>query len=204
MGRKARASFDCRPVATAERAGEIPSRRAPSPLATATAAEGSCKIGVAGAILQVHDEKEWSVYYILQLLESMKNSLDVPGRGTARGQRRWHVRGGGGTWDAMESRVSALETHMVYVRKDLDKIKEWLTVLPTLATKADIAHWKIQWTALLVAFFAWFRASSAVWAGWKRARRACRRPRSRPPLLLSSTFRCRRLPRHRARQPHIA
>ena len=63
-------------------------------------------------------------------------------------QEALRVREGGGTLDAMESRVSALETHMVYVRKDLDEIKESLKVLPTLATKADITYWKIQWTVM--------------------------------------------------------
>jgi len=70
----------------------------------------------------------------------------------------------------MESRVSALETHMVYIRKDLDEIKESLKVLPTLATKADIAHWKIQWTALLVAVFAILVSSIIGGLGWLETR----------------------------------
>lgn len=70
----------------------------------------------------------------------------------------------------MESRVSALETHMVYVRKDLDEIKESLKVLPTLATKADITYWKIQWTALLVAVFAILVSSIIGGLGWLETR----------------------------------
>jgi hypothetical protein len=93
-----------------------------------------------------------------------------------------HVRGGGGTLDAMESRVSALETHMVYVRKDLDEIKESLKVLPTLATKADITYWKIQWTALLVAVFAILVSSIIGGLGWLETRET----RISPPLIASA------------------
>jgi len=72
----------------------------------------------------------------------------------------------------MEGRVSALETHMVYVRKDLEEIKESLKVLPTLATKADITSWKIQWTALLVAVFAFLVSSIIGGLGWLETRAA--------------------------------
>jgi hypothetical protein len=83
-----------------------------------------------------------------------------------------HVGKVSGTLDGMESRVSALETHMVYVRKDLDEIKASLRVLPTLATKADITYWTIQWTALLVAVFAVLVSSIIGGLGWLETRAA--------------------------------
>lgn len=55
--------------------------------------------------------------------------------------------GGGGTSDGMEARVTRLETHMEYVRRDLDEIKSLLRVLPELATKRDLETWRWQWLA---------------------------------------------------------
>lgn len=54
---------------------------------------------------------------------------------------------GGGTYDGMETRVTRLETHMEYVRRDLDEVKADLKVilaaLPTFATKRDLANFTL-------------------------------------------------------------
>lgn len=66
--------------------------------------------------------------------------------------------GGGGTYIPMESRVSRLETHMEYVRRDLDSIEGKLDKLIEQTqhspTKADLWAWKWQWTALAFAVVA--------------------------------------------------
>mgnify|MGYP000281504653 CR=1 FL=1 len=54
--------------------------------------------------------------------------------------------GGGGTFDRMDQRVTRLETHFEYVRKDLDEIKAdqktIISALSTLPTKRDLAgYW---------------------------------------------------------------
>jgi hypothetical protein len=88
-------------------------------------------------------------------------------------QRRWFDRqldtkeseepilkggGGGGTYNDMEARVTRLETHMEYVRRDLDELKtgqvEILNLARGLATKHDLWAWKWQWTALAFAVVA--------------------------------------------------
>lgn len=67
--------------------------------------------------------------------------------------------GGGGTYPPMETRVTRLETHMEYVRRDLDELKVGQTALAgkldaigdklnLLPTKADLWTWKWQWTAI--------------------------------------------------------
>lgn len=48
--------------------------------------------------------------------------------------------GGGGTSDGMEERVTRLETHFEYVRKDLDEIKTSLKKLDDLPTKRDLTN----------------------------------------------------------------
>lgn len=62
--------------------------------------------------------------------------------------------GGGGTYDGMEGRVSSLETHMTYIRKDLDGISRQLEVLATLPTKRDLESWRIEWLAVGVGIVA--------------------------------------------------
>jgi hypothetical protein len=65
---------------------------------------------------------------------------------------------GGGTSSSMESRVTRLETHFEYVRRDLDDIRDSqgkiLDIVGNLATKADLWAWKWQWTALAFAMVA--------------------------------------------------
>lgn len=59
-----------------------------------------------------------------------------------RGQPPLKPRGGGGTSDGMEERVTRLETHFEYVRKDLDEIKadqkKIISALSALPTKRDL------------------------------------------------------------------
>lgn len=63
--------------------------------------------------------------------------------------------GGGGTsGGSMETRVSALETHLGYVREDMEEIRESLKVLPQLATKRDLDSWRWQWIATGVSIVA--------------------------------------------------
>jgi hypothetical protein len=65
---------------------------------------------------------------------------------------------GGGNYDGMEGRVSALETHMEYVRNDLGEIKGELRTIGAqighLPTKRDLEAWRIQWLAVGVAIVA--------------------------------------------------
>lgn len=73
--------------------------------------------------------------------------------------------GGGGTSGTMEERVTRLETHMEYVRRDLDGIKaaqekisdsqqRILEKLNLLPTKADLNQWRWQWVAIAIAIIA--------------------------------------------------
>lgn len=78
--------------------------------------------------------------------------------------------GGGGTFDGMETRVTRLEEQMSGVRDDLRDIKASLALLPTLASKADISAWKIQWTAIFVAAFAVIVGSIIGGLGWLETR----------------------------------
>lgn len=50
---------------------------------------------------------------------------------------------GGPTIDGMEERVTRLETHFEYVRRDLDDIKTSLKKLDELPTKRDLANYWI-------------------------------------------------------------
>ncbi|MXN63606.1 hypothetical protein GR183_01710 [Stappia sp. GBMRC 2046] len=55
-------------------------------------------------------------------------------------------------------RISRLETHFEYIRKDLDDIKsdqrEVLQRVRDLPSKGDLWAWKLQWTAIAVAAIA--------------------------------------------------
>lgn len=73
--------------------------------------------------------------------------------------------GGGGTSGGMEDRVTRLETHFEYVRKDLDDLKTdqkavlqqlaaLQTTISTLPTKRDLDSWRWQWIATGVAIVA--------------------------------------------------
>lgn len=66
--------------------------------------------------------------------------------------------GGGGTSGGMESRVSALETHMEYLRRDLDDIRvtnaKILERINDLPNKADLNTWRWQWLATGLAIVA--------------------------------------------------
>jgi hypothetical protein len=68
---------------------------------------------------------------------------------------------GGGTYGGMEMRVTRLETHFEYVRRDLDEIKggqaqiqsdlqSVVASLKNLPTKNDLWSWKLQWIAIAV------------------------------------------------------
>jgi uncharacterized coiled-coil protein SlyX len=70
--------------------------------------------------------------------------------------------GGGGTGDGMDARVAVLETHMSYVRSDLNDIKMALAEnskalgklsddVKELPTKKDLWEWKLQWTIISLA-----------------------------------------------------
>jgi len=66
--------------------------------------------------------------------------------------------GGGDIYDGMEGRVSALETHMEYVRADLGEIKSALrelsTEIKTLPTKRDLNGYVIGGIGLALAAIA--------------------------------------------------
>lgn len=83
---------------------------------------------------------------MLRLLEERGEHLAEPHLQTG---------GGGGTSGGMESRVTALETHMEYVRRDMDALRvgqdEILNAVRELPTRRDLAAWKLQWTGLAFA-----------------------------------------------------
>lgn len=58
----------------------------------------------------------------------------------------------------MEQRVTRLETHMEYVRRDLDELKagqaKILDIVGSLATKRDLDAWRWQWVATGAAIIA--------------------------------------------------
>ena len=66
--------------------------------------------------------------------------------------------GPGGPQEPFEGRVTRLEAHMDYRRRDIADLKsgqaKLLDVIPNLATKADLGAWKWQWTALAFAVIA--------------------------------------------------
>lgn len=55
-------------------------------------------------------------------------------------------------------RISRLETHFEYIRRDLDELKsdqkKVLDAVRDLPTKSDLWSWKLQWTAICVAAIA--------------------------------------------------
>lgn len=69
-----------------------------------------------------------------------------------------HGGGGGSTSGGMESRVTKLETHMEYVRRDLDSIlltqDKILEKLGALPTRSDLNTWRWQWIAAGLAIIA--------------------------------------------------
>ncbi len=66
--------------------------------------------------------------------------------------------GGGGTSGPMEERVARLETHMEYVRRDLDEIRGTLGrvegALADLPKKRDLEAWRWQWVGVAIAVIA--------------------------------------------------
>lgn len=62
---------------------------------------------------------------------------------------------GGGTYDGMETRVTKLETHFEYIRRDLDEMKagqaKVIEKLNELPTRNDLWQWKVQWVVIVVA-----------------------------------------------------
>ncbi|WP_156679364.1 hypothetical protein [Sphingomonas profundi] len=79
-------------------------------------------------------------------------------REQSRGEGLLHGGGGGGTSEPMEERVTRLETHMEYVRRDLDDLRAGqatiLDRLNDLPTKADLNTWRWQWVATAIAIIA--------------------------------------------------
>ena len=78
--------------------------------------------------------------------------------------------GGGGTYDPMNERVTKLETHMEYVRRDLDSIGGKLDVLldrtNNLPTKGDLTTFRWQWIATAVAAIALIVGGIIGGLGW--------------------------------------
>jgi len=88
----------------------------------------------------------------------------------------------------METRVSRLETHMEYVRRDLaeirDDLKGVLGTLQQLPTKSDLASWKLQWTALVVAAIAIVVGGIIGGLGWLETRSARVQPATSPTVVV--------------------
>lgn len=67
-------------------------------------------------------------------------------------------RGGGGTSDGMDGRVSKLKAHMEHTREDIRDIKNILgnmsELLQDMPNKRDLTSWKLQWTGLGLALVA--------------------------------------------------
>lgn len=63
--------------------------------------------------------------------------------------------GGGGSGMSEGERISRLETHFEYIRKDLDEIKsdqrQVLDSIKNMPTKGDLREWKWTWTAIALA-----------------------------------------------------
>lgn len=78
--------------------------------------------------------------------------------------------GGGGTYDGMSDRVTRLETHFEYTRKDLDEIATKLdTILDrtqNLPSKADLTTFRWQWVATAVAAIALIVGGIIGGLGW--------------------------------------
>lgn len=66
--------------------------------------------------------------------------------------------GGGGSGMSEGERISRLETHFEYIRKDLDELKsdqkKVLEAVMDLPTRSDLWSWKLQWAAICVATIA--------------------------------------------------
>ena len=91
----------------------------------------------------------------LQLLRSIREEPSAPLSGG----------GGGGTSGGMSDRVTRLESHMEYVRRDLDglargqsdlssKLGAALLKLDQLPTRRDLDSWRVQWIAVGIAVVA--------------------------------------------------
>lgn len=65
---------------------------------------------------------------------------------------------GGGTSGGMEERVTRLETHFEYVRRDLDDIRgtqsKILDIVIAQPTRSDLNTWRWQWIATGIAIVA--------------------------------------------------
>jgi hypothetical protein len=61
---------------------------------------------------------------------------------------------GGGTFDGMEGRMSALEAHVKHIQSDLGEIKASLLILPTLGTKRDLITYTLTGLGFAVAMIA--------------------------------------------------
>jgi hypothetical protein len=80
----------------------------------------------------------------------------------------------GVAFNALNGRVSALETHVEYVRRDLDEIKADLkdvkSTLTQLPTRQDLNAWKLQWTGLGIGVVALIVTGVIGGLGWLQTR----------------------------------
>ena len=79
-------------------------------------------------------------------------------------------------FNAIDGRVSALETHMEYVRRDLGDIKAELKdikgVLTQLPTKRELNADRLQWTAIGIGAIALIVTGVIGGLGWLETRAA--------------------------------
>lgn len=87
-------------------------------------------------------------------LETLLSDLKTARETGRRDGQDLQAGGGGGTSGSMDQRVTRLETHFEYVRKDLDEIKTSLKKLDDLPTKRDLDSWRWQWLATGIAILA--------------------------------------------------
>ena len=77
-------------------------------------------------------------------------------------------------FNALHGRVSAVETHMEYVRRDLDDIKAGLkdikVVLTHLPTKRELDADRLQWTAIGIGAIALIVTGIIGGLGWLETR----------------------------------
>lgn len=82
----------------------------------------------------------------------------------------------------MEERITRLETHMEYVRRDFAEIKDSLKVLPTLATKRDLAGSIFAGLGLGFAIMAIVIGGVIGGLGWLQSRVPAQTPAASAPL----------------------
>ncbi len=89
-------------------------------------------------------------------------------------------------FNAMHGRVSSVETHMEYIRRDLDDIRVALKRLDELLTKGDLAADRWQWAGLGIGAVALIVTGIVGGLGWleTRTQRITASPPATQPIII--------------------